>query len=141
MPQSTVQQRLNQLSTLNGDLVRLLNSHPLAPSQPESTSQPIQFLLRDCHEAVDLYEVISEGYSCDCNEPHVANFCLHQAPHTLLTSLPGIRRDKWTFELLFPSGRAESSSPTRLLLPGHSGETILESDASTIADQSDERYA
>src|SRR4051812_15619863 len=100
MPQSNVQIRLTQVSILNGDLARLLDGEQMISSTIiEDHRTPTRFLLRDCHEAIGLYDAIQEGYNCDCVEPHVANFGLSCPVHTALPTVPDIKSYKWEFEI------------------------------------------
>lgn len=133
MPQSSVQLQLTQLTILNGDLSRLLDGPQMASfSIVEDESQPARFLLRDWHEAVELYEVIRQGYNCDCMKPHITNFGLRCSEHT---SLPvqklDVESNKWEFELLVPQRTDQELNGSATTTP--------ESEKAEIDDESNER--
>jgi len=133
MPRSSVQQQLGQLSTWNKDLVRLMNDQLLEPGLKSTDEpQPTQFLLRDCHEAVEIYNVIREGYDCECDEPHITNFDLHCPAHTALVTVPDIQSYKWKFELVIPPKQRRESTTSLLSVPS--------TDTAVDKHESQERY-
>lgn len=117
-PQSSVQERLGQLSTLNGDLTRLLNGQQLTTASTAKTNPtlPIKFLIRDYHQAEELYEFIRKGYACNCDNPHIANFRLHQ-PSKGLLAFSDSRKYKWTFNIVFSPLKGKQSECVESLQP------------------------
>lgn len=141
MPTSSVQQRLRQLSVLNGDLSRLLDNQSmgLGKKLKGDSHLPTHFLLRDCREAVELYELIRKSYVCDCDEPHITNFGLHCPSHDALLRLPDSKNREWTFELVFPPGNRRASSSSDFIIEDSTSGSIAASDTAIIKDKTDKR--
>ncbi|KAH7409371.1 hypothetical protein BKA64DRAFT_664786 [Cadophora sp. MPI-SDFR-AT-0126] len=142
LPLSSVQERLGQLRTLNGDLTRLMNGQPMNNTcmVQSSPNFPTRFLIRDCDQAKHLYELMDKGFLCDCNEPHIANFGLHR-PSKRLHPFASSKIYKWKFDILFPP---LNLGPTRPFEPLHdcvSSEDTETPETSVAVEISDDREA
>ena len=135
-PQSSFQQRLGQLTTLNADLNRLLDENHHAYSRlPKDEPKVPQFLVRDYQEAIELYDFVRrEGYDCECDNPHVTNLDLHCPAHSTLAALPDFKSHEWEFELVLPPSERQQftlSDSSLLEEPGHA----------SLDNRSNQRYA
>ena len=101
LPQSSLKERLDQLTTYNTQLDRLMANRSL-PSQPPLHQRPgpsRRYLLRDRSHAIDIYNALCDGYQCECTDPHRANFGLPRISDKIRTN-SGLM-SAWQFELLF----------------------------------------
>ncbi|PVH88845.1 hypothetical protein DL98DRAFT_648174 [Cadophora sp. DSE1049] len=140
--QLSVQERLRQLRKLNKDLTRLLDvSQPTTTFKPQNNpSIPTNFLVRDCHQAKDLYELMGQSYICNCNEPHVANFGLHR-PSKNLHCFTSSKTYKWRFDVLFPLAEPKQPQSLGTLQQSSGDEAILADEKVAATDVSDEEDA
>ncbi|KAG4442073.1 hypothetical protein IFR05_002467 [Cadophora sp. M221] len=133
-PQSSVQERLSQLSTMNNDLRRILDDPPPpATCVVRSTSfLPQGFLVRDYHEAEELYGLIRNGYACDCDDAHIANFGLHCSLTNALLAPKVAKNHRWTFDIMFTPGKGRTDRHAELLQPLiTSGSVVVSETAAT----------
>ncbi|KAI4210335.1 MAG: hypothetical protein LQ351_006784 [Letrouitia transgressa] len=101
LPQSSLKERLDKLTSHNIQLQRLLTdrSLPSDSTHPKQSKPSRRYLRQDLSHAVDLYNAICDGYRCECNAPHLTNFSLPKISDTSRTNSGLITG--WHFELLF----------------------------------------
>ncbi|KAL9598500.1 MAG: hypothetical protein Q9219_004473 [cf. Caloplaca sp. 3 TL-2023] len=113
LPQSSLKQRLDELTAYNVQLQRLLADRSLpSESIPRRRSKPPRrYLRRNPSHVVDLYNAICDGYRCECDVPHFANFSIPRISDELRTDSGLI--SGWEFELLFATkDSVENENPT-----------------------------
>lgn len=117
-----------------------MDGQPLAThgTLQSSPGFPIRFLIRDYHQAEDLYELMDKSYVCGCNEPHVANFGLHR-PSKKLHCFSNSKTYKWRFDIFFPSMDIEPLQPFELLQQCVSNPDTEMSESAVTDDIFDER--
>lgn len=103
----SIQNRLYRLKALNKNLRRLLDEPPgISLGAPPRESRRIlsascTFLHRDYKEPIEVYNVISQGYACNCDGPHLTNLGYH-CPLCVAPFAPSkTTKHEWTFELIF----------------------------------------
>ncbi|MCJ1405771.1 hypothetical protein MMC11_009001 [Xylographa trunciseda] len=102
LPQSSIRERLEELTTYNGQLQRLFTDRSI-PSNviPTTKAVPVRrYLRRECGRAVDIYNAVCNSYQCDCESPHVANFGLPRLSDNFQADSNGFIGN-WQFEFLF----------------------------------------
>ncbi|MCJ1381136.1 hypothetical protein MMC17_004245 [Xylographa soralifera] len=102
LPQSSIRDRLEELTAYNRQLQRLFTDRSI-PSNATSSNKAVparRYLRRECSRAVDVYNAVCNGYQCDCESPHVANFGLPRLSDNFQADSNGFIRN-WQFEFLF----------------------------------------
>ncbi|KAL9120120.1 MAG: hypothetical protein Q9187_003324 [Circinaria calcarea] len=108
LPQSSLRDRLDSLTKYNYQLKRLMTdrSSPRNVTSKTVSVPSRRYLRRDSSHVVDLYNVIYNGYQCNCDVPHLANFGLPQISDHSQTDSTCLIND-WQFDLLFPIDGSE----------------------------------
>ena len=105
---------MDELTAYNQQLQRLWTdrSLPTSAAPPTKAVPAKKYLRRDCSRVVDIYNAICNGYQCNCEKPHVANFGL---PELSDNSQPDSKDvvANLQFDFLFPTdelGKADEES-------------------------------
>ena len=103
LPQSSLRDQLEKLAGLNEQLQRLLTDRSLPSKVPTVTRSvvPKRYLRRECGLAVDVYNALCNSYQCDCDAPHLANFCLPRLSENFQVDSNGLITN-WQIEFIFP---------------------------------------
>ena len=103
LPNSSLRDQLDELTGYNKQLQRLLTdrSLPNHASLTRRTVAPKRYLRREYGPAVDVYDALCNGYQCDCDAPHFANFCLPRLSDNFQADISGLVTN-WQFAFIFP---------------------------------------
>ncbi|MCJ1467361.1 hypothetical protein MMC07_005985 [Pseudocyphellaria aurata] len=119
LPNSSVQVHLNSLKSYSSDLERLLADRPFISivSCQKSTAPFKRYLRRDYSCAIGIYDALYDGYRCDCDAPHLAQFGLPRISEDFGAESDDAISDE-QFELVFPVDNLHSfSTSTSTLVP------------------------
>ena len=113
LPQSSLTSCLDDLTGCNVRLQRLITGHSLPLASKANYKRPRppkRYLRRDAGRAVDLYRAVCDGYRCNCDAPHLANFSLPKVSECS-TQDDASAKDR-QYELLFAVDYSASGETT-----------------------------